>query len=535
MRCWRVQQQEQDAQHKRGRLKVFFGASAGVGKTYAMLSEARALLTAGTDVVGGYVETHKRKETEELLEGIPLLPAREIAYRGVTLKEFDLDAALARKPDILLLDELAHSNVEGSRHAKRWQDAVELLDAGINVHTTLNVQHIESLNDVVAQITGVIVRETVPDSVIEQADEIELIDLSPEELQQRLKEGKVYVPDQASRATNSFFRKGNLMALRELALRRTAERVDAQMQRYKQEHEIERVWPAGERLLVCVGPGKMGPRIVRRAARMAQAMRAEWIVAFVETPDQNRMKEIDRERIAESLRLAEKLGGQTVALQGKSAADELLAYARQRNVNRILIGKPTHARWKELLFGSVLDDLITRSGEIDVYVISGDDEEEASTASPLQSPSLRDWRTWAAPIVGALLSFGMSLVLDPLLSATNIAMIFVLGVVFVAAFFGRGAAIAAAILNILIFDFFFVPPRLTFAVSDTQYLITCAVMLIVGVAIATLSGQLRAQIDAARQRERRTASLYEFGRNLANARTREAVARTATKRRLSSR
>lgn len=522
----RVQQEEDQGRH--GRLKVFFGAAAGVGKTYAMLSEAQDLLASGVDVVAGYIETHGRKETEELLAGIPQLPLREIEYRGVKLREFDIDAALARKPAVLLVDELAHTNAPGSRHAKRWQDVQELVDAGITVHTTLNVQHLESLNDVVAQITGTIVRETVPDSVIEQADEIELIDLSAEELQQRLKEGKVYVSDQAGRAVHNFFRKGNLMALRELALRRTAERVDAQMQRYKQEHDIERVWPAGERLLVCIGPGPLSSRIVRTAARMAGAMRSEWIALYVESRGHDRMSEAERERIAEALRLAEKLGGDSVTVQGDDAADEILAYARSRNVNRIIVGKPIHARWKEKLFGSVVDDLINRSGDVDVYIITGEGEE-----APLEreaGPALaRNWRGYAAALGLAALCSAFAWLLDPILGDANIAMIFLVGVLIAAVLFGRGPAILSAVLNVLIFDFFFIAPRGTFVVDDTQYVVTFAAMLAVGIVVSTLLERIRQQIGASRQRERRTAALYSLSHDLAATRGRDAIAQVATR------
>src|SRR5438094_5717630 len=302
---------DEEARRARGKLKVFFGAAAGVGKTYAMLEAARAQRAAGVDVVAGVVETHHRAETEALLADLEILPRRRIEYRGATLEELDLDAALARRPGVLLVDELAHTNAPESRHPKRWQDVAELLDAGINVYTTVNVQHIESLNDVVAQITGVIVRETVPDRIVEQADEVELIDLTPDDLLQRLKEGKVYLPQQAERAVQNFFRKGNLIALRELALRRTADRVDAQMQHYRQDHAIAETWPTTERILVCVSPSPMAARLVRAARRMAARLRAEWLVVYVETPAHVRLPEGDRNRVVQTLRLAEQLGAET--------------------------------------------------------------------------------------------------------------------------------------------------------------------------------------------------------------------------------
>ena len=332
--------QTEEAQQNRGKLKIFFGATAGVGKTYAMLEAAHERRAEGLDVVVGWVDTHGRAETAALLEGIEVLPRRPMAYRGTSLDEFDLDAALARHPTLILVDELAHTNAPGSRHAKRWQDVEELLSAGIHVYTTLNVQHVESLNDVVAQITGVIVRETVPDSILERADEIELIDLPPDDLLQRLQEGKVYVPEQAGRALEHFFSKGNLIALRELALRRTADRVDEQMQVYRRTHEITETWPTTERLLVCISPSPLSIRLVRATRLMAARLRAEWLAVYVETPAHLRLPEADRERVIHTLRLAEQLGAETVTLSGEHVSEEILAYARTRNVSKIVVGKP---------------------------------------------------------------------------------------------------------------------------------------------------------------------------------------------------
>src|SRR6266851_3909392 len=319
---------DEEARRARGRLKIFFGAAAGVGKTYAMLEAARIQRAAGVELVAGVVETHKRAETEALLAGLEILPPRVVEYRGASLREFDLDAALARRPALILDDELAHTNAPGGRHAKRWQDVLELLDAGITVYTTLNVQHVESLNDVVAKITGVVVRETVPDSVLERADEIELVDLPPDELIERLQEGKVYVPEQAREAMKNFFRKGNLIALRELALRRTAERVDAQMQAYMRDHAIAKTWPVAERILVCVSPSPQASQLVRAGRRLATRLGAQWIVAYVETPAAAKLPQADRDRVVQTLRLAEQLGAETVTLSGTTMSEELLAYAR---------------------------------------------------------------------------------------------------------------------------------------------------------------------------------------------------------------
>src|SRR5713101_4027189 len=392
---------EEEARRRRGKLKVFFGAAAGVGKTYVMLEVAREQRADGVDVLIGYVETHGRAETDALLEGLEVLPARSVEYSGTALREFDLDGALGRHPALILVDELAHTNAPGSRHAKRWQDVLELLDAGIDVYTTVNVQHVESLNDVVAKITGVVVRETVPDSVLEQADEVELIDLPPDDLLERFKDGKVYMPDQAQEAVRNFFRKGNLIALRELALRRTAERVDAQMRVYMREHAIAKVWPTTERLLVCVSPGPDSARLVRAAKRMAERLGAPWIAAYVETPAHLRLPADARERVSQSLRLAEQLGAETVTLPGEKMSEALLAFARDRNVTKIVVGKPRRPLWKRILLGSIVDALVRGSGDIDIYVISGEREEPAPVATVRRRAVLTDWRAyaWAVLIV----------------------------------------------------------------------------------------------------------------------------------------
>src|SRR5262245_15828102 len=400
--------QAEEAHRARGKLKVFFGATAGVGKTYAMLEAALEKRAEGIDVVVGYIETHGRVETERLLGTptlrgmLPILPRRMVEYRGTRLEEFDLDAALACKPQLILVDELPHTNAPGSRHPKRWQDVLELMESGIDVYTTINVQHIESLNDVVAQITGVLVRETVPDSILERADEVELIDLPPDDLLQRLREGKVYVPEQARRAINHFFSKGNLIALRELALRRTADRVDAQMQVYRRTHEITETWPTTERLLVCISPSPLSRRLVRATRRMAAQLRAEWLAVYVETPAHLRLPEADRERVVHTLRLAEQLGAETVTLSGQSVSEELLTYARTRNVSKIVVVKPLRPRWREVVFGSVVDELARNTDDIDVYVISGerDDARPPSTRLPEQTSDSSDYGWVIAVVVG---------------------------------------------------------------------------------------------------------------------------------------
>ncbi len=433
------------------------------------------------------------------------------------LREFDIDAALVRRPQLILLDELAHTNAQGSRHPKRWQDVDELLAAGIDVYTTVNVQHLESLNDVVAQITGIVVRETVPDRIIEQADEVELIDLPPDDLLQRLREGKVYVPQQAAHAAGNFFRKGNLIALRELALRRTADRVDAQMQHYMRDHAIPTVWPTAERLLVCVSESPLGARLVRSTRRMATALRAEWLVAYVETPRHARLSDDERDRVIHTLRLAEQLGAETISLTGQSVSETILDVARRRNVSKIVVGKPVKPRWRELLFGSVVDDVVRHSGEIDVYVISGEHDDTAAQPPHLPRPS-SPGANYGAGIAVMVLCTLVAWLMLPYFELANLVMVYLLGVVFTAWRFGRGPSSLAAVLGVAAFDFFFVPPYLTFAVSDTQYLVTFAVMLLVALLISTLTIRIQQQAEAARGRERRTAALYAMSRDFAGMR-----------------
>jgi len=520
----RVAQQSQE--QARGRLKVFFGACAGVGKTYAMLEAARLRKNAGVDVLVGYVETHGRKETEALLDGLEVLPRRKVPYRATTIEEFDLDAALARRPKLILVDELAHTNAPGSRHAKRWQDVLELVQAGIDVYTTVNAQHVDSLNDVVTQITGIVVRETVPDSVLDQAGEIELVDIPVNELLQRMREGKVYVPDQARRAMENFFREGNLIALRELALRRTADRVDAQMLDYRRDHAIQSTWPVKERLMVCIGPSPFSARLIRTTRRMAARLDAEWIAAFVETPDYAGFPQEVRDRILAALRLAERLGAETVRLTGSKVSGALLRYARSRNVSRIVTGKPAGPLWKRVLRRSIVDELIEGSGDMDVYAISGE------PGPPLQvrkfterSPS--SWREHGQAGLTVALCTLIALLLRPHLAAANLVMVYLLGVAAVSMRCGRQASILASLLSVAAFDYFCVPPYYTLAVTNSEYLITFAAMLVVALLISSLTVRIRMQAARAADREARTQALYRLSRGLA-AKTRIfEVARTA--------
>jgi len=517
----------EEAQSRRGKLTIFFGAAPGVGKTFAMLEAARAEMAEGRHPVVGVVETHGRRETAELLEGLEVLPRRPVPYRGVTLQEFDLDGALARKPDLILVDELAHTNAFGSRHQKRWQDVEELLAAGINVFTTLNVQHVESLNDVVAQITGIVVRETVPDSVVEQANEIRLADLPPDELLERLKEGKVYLADQAARAADSFFRKGNLIALRELALRRTAERVDAQMRQYRREKGIETTWAAGERLLVCVSWSPHSARVVRDASRMARGLHAPWIAVYVDTRASTRLNEEDKAWLSANLRLAGQLGAEVVTLADESAASAILRLARERNVTKIVVGKPRLMRRRDRIFGSLVDEIVKGSGEIDVYVTAGTAAAVRDEVPDRRPRSSEDRSGYLAAVglvalvtVVAWFVFGHSYTAD-------VVMLYLLAVVIASLSLGRGPSLATAFLSVAAFDFFFIPPILTFVVSDLHHVVTFAVMLLVSVVINHLTRRVQEQAQSAREREKHTAALYEMSRDLGKAIERDTLVSAA--------
>ena len=505
------------AKEHRGQLRIFFGYAAGVGKTYAMLQEAQRRKAAGVDVVVGYVEPHGRKETEALLTGLEALPLREVVYRDLKLREFDLDAALNRKPQLILVDELAHTNAEGMRHAKRWQDVEELLAAGIDVYTTVNVQHIESLNDVIGQVTGVVVRETIPDQVFASANELELVDISPEELLARLHAGKVYIPEQAQRALQSFFQKSNLSALRELSFRQAAQRIHSDVESARRQKGVPQPWATAERLLVCVGPSPTTARVLRTAKRMATALDAPFMGVAVDSGLQT-VSNRTKEQIAENFRLAERLGAETVTLTGQDVAGTILDYARSRNVTKILIGKTNQPRWRRLLFANVVDQLLENSGEIDVYVIHGEKEVSKDVASPRPAKPF-DWRPYlaSAGIIAATAALAAAMKQLRLAEVeANIVMVFLAAIAFIAYRFGRGPAVLASITGVLVFDFFFVRPFLDFAVSDAQYLVTFLVMLAIGLGISTLTSRLKGQVDSTRLRERRTTALYQLGKQLSS-------------------
>ncbi len=516
----RVQREEQKA--RRGKLKLFFGACAGVGKTFAMLSATHMLKQQGMDVVVGLVETHGRVDTAELLEGLQILPPKKIEYRGKQLTEFDLDAALARKPAALIVDELAHTNVAGSRHDKRWQDVQELLDAGIDVLTTVNVQHLESLNDIVGQITGIRVWETIPDTVFDHADEVTVVDLPADELLQRLKEGKVYIPEQAKQAIQNFFRKGNLIALRELALRRTADRVDAQMREYREDKSIRGLWQAKERLLVCVGPGPDAEKLIRSAARLAGNLHADWIVAYVETPRLQRLPKETRDRILKTLNLAQELGAETTTMTGEDVASTLFSYARSRNVSKLVVGKTSRPGWRRRFSIPLAEELSLMAKDVDVYVVG---HESTAKAAPIRETvdfgdsalsEKRRSRKGGYLVALAICALGTAVAMHLVsyLELTNIIMLYLLSVMLIAFRFGRGPAILSSVLSVAAFDFFFVPPKFTFAVSDTQYILTFAVMLAVALVISHLTANMRYQARVATLREQRAKALYEMAREL---------------------
>jgi two-component system sensor histidine kinase KdpD len=498
----------------RGKLTIFFGAAPGVGKTYAMLEAARGELEREKrDVIVGIVETHGRYETGALVLGLELLPKRKLVYRGVEVEEFDLDAALARRPALILVDELAHTNAEGSRHPKRWQDVEELLDAGIDVFSTMNVQHVESLNDVIAKITGVVVRETVPDSMLERAHELKLVDLPPDDLIERLRQGKVYVSAQAQRAIENFFRKGNLIALRELALRHTAERVDAQMQAYRRAQGIEQTWAAAEQLLVAVSPSPSSARIVRAARRMAGALHARWFAVYVEPRTARGLSDAAQARLSENLRLAEQLGAEVVTLSGEDATDAILKFAREHNVTKIIAGKPVTARFRDGLTRSLVDRLVRQGGDIDVYVTAGDrGPNDAAPATAARRPL--DVPSFVTALVACVLTTLVAWFLFGRTQLPDVAMIYLLGVMLVSSRHGLAPSLFTAFLSVAAFDFFFVEPYLTFAVADLRHIVTFVVMFVVAALISGLTQRLRNQAASAERREARTAALYELSREL---------------------
>jgi len=492
----------------KGHLTIFFGAVAGVGKTTAMLSAVRSRAAEGQDVLVGWVNAHGRPETQLLLDGLK-------ALAPTSRNGFDLLVAIAQRPKLVVVDELAHSNPPGSRHANRWQDVSDLLDAGCDVYTTLNIQDLESSSDVVAKVTGVPIAVTIPDHVFELADEIQFVDVSPEELRRRLQDGKICIPQDVTDA-QQFFRPGNLMALRELALRRMLDRVDAQLRRYRESHAIRSTWPVTDRILACVSPSPNSIQVVRAAKRLADRLQADWLALFVETRSA-RLSDVDRSRIAETLRTAERLGAQVLTLVGDRIGEEILDHARAQHVSKIVVGKSGLRSWRRIVTGSVVDRLIQESGDIDVYLTKG----EETTHLPFvasQRPRQPAGLAYARAAAHVALCTAMAWSLFPYLDASTLTMVYLLGVVGVAATSGPGPASFAAVTSVVAFDFFFVPPYYSLAVAHTQSLVTFAVMLIVALMISQLTVRIRWQAEAARQRERRTAAQYALSRELAGTR-----------------
>ena len=518
------------AKATRGKLKIFFGACPGVGKTYGMLSEARRLRDTGLDVVIGLVETHGRRDTAALIAGLECLPMQDIPYQGKTLHELDLQAALRRRPAVLLVDELAHSNAPGAQHPKRWQDVEELLAAGIDVYSTVNVQHLESLNDIVSGITGITVRETIPDHVFDEADDVVLVDLPPDDLLQRLKAGQVYLPEQAERAAANFFRKGNLLALRELALRRTADRVDDAMRAYRQRHVGAEVWRADESLLVCIGPQPGMEALVRSSARLAAQLNARWHAIYLETPEFERLADGGKQAIHKVLHLAETLGAETATPSANSTEEGVIRYARLHNLSRVVLGRRRNGPGRFWRRG-LADRIAAAAPDLDIVWISrgkSDDDLASKRNAPLAGEKPEPRQLLLAlliPVASTLLALPVYHRFD----IANIVMLFLIGVVAGALYLGRTAASLIAVLNVIAFDFFFVQPRFSFAVTDVQYLFMFLVMLVVGLVIGQLTARLRYQAQLAGLREQRATALYEMARELSSVLTNEGVANIAVR------
>ncbi|MGE3992169.1 DUF4118 domain-containing protein [Pseudorhodoplanes sp.] len=507
---------------RQGKLKVFVGAAPGVGKTYEMLQSARARKRDGVDVVVGVVETHGRKETEALLEGLETIHRRRIQYKGRALEEMDLDAIIARRPQIALVDELAHTNAPGCRHPKRYLDVEELLGNGVDVYTTVNIQHIESLNDVVAQITRVRVRETVPDSLLDRADEIKLVDLTPDDLIQRLKEGKVYVPKQAERALEHYFSPGNLTALRELALRRTADRVDEQLLTHMQAHAISGPWAAGERILVCISEDPRASGLVRHTKRLADRLHAAWTALYIETRRSAQLNEEERDRIADTLRLAQALGGDPVTIPGgdRRVADDVIGFAHANNITQIVIGKSTRTRWFEILHGSVVHDLVRRAGNISVHVIAGEEIEAEAIPKKMvrtaERPSTFDPRAYMYSSVAVAGAIGVGELLWPWIGRENIDLVFLMAIVGIAVRFGLRPSLLSSVASALCYNFFFTEPYYTFEISHTTDVIAVVFFTLVAIVVSNVAARARIQAVSAMARARATESLYTFSRKLAS-------------------
>jgi two-component system, OmpR family, sensor histidine kinase KdpD len=524
----RLQQKEKKAERTAGKLKIFVGFAAGVGKTYQMLEEAQSLKRDGADVVIALVETHGRHETESLLEGQEIVPRLRIEHGGIILEEMDLDGVLARRPAIALVDELAHTNAPGTRHAKRYQDVEELLAAGISVYTTMNIQHAESLNDIVYQITGIRVRETVPDRILEMADELEIVDLPPEDLLARFNEGKVYIPHKAEQAMRRFFRKGNLLGLREIALRYAARKVDEDMRSYMDRHDIIGPWPAGSRLMVCISDNSLSERLVRIGQRMAADLDAEWFAVYVESPSDRQSSLEAQGQLARNMRLAEELGAKVQILTGQAIAEELLAFARAQNITLMVVGLPRRRLWNRWLRISAVNEIISQSGPVHVLVI-GSTESEAKEKEVLASDEVMSWRPYYGCLASVAAMTAFCWILHPWLGLINTAMMLLLPVVYSGITWGRRAGLVASISAVAALDFFFVPPEFTLAVEDLRYLPMFLVFVIVGIATSFVTDLVRWQGENARQRERFVSALYAFSRELMAAEDQDSLLRYSAK------
>jgi two-component system, OmpR family, sensor histidine kinase KdpD len=505
----------------RGRLKIFFGMCAGVGKTYAMLQEARMLLAEGRDVVAGIVETHGRPETGALMEGLERLPVRTVPYRGTAFAEFDLDGALARKPAVVLVDELAHTNVPGSRHIKRYQDVEELLDHGITVYTTLNVQHLESRSATVEEITGVAVQETVPDSVLDRADDIELVDISPSELLKRFTDGKIYAPENARAALRHFFRKGNVTALREMALRATARQVNRHLVRYRSGRKIGETWKSGERLLVAVGPSPFSTQLVGWTRRMADTMNAEWLAVNVEMP--GRPNERQTAQLTANLHLARELGAEVVVVRADDPVEGIMQTALTNSITQIVVGKTEENRLRaRLKGGSLVERLIRYSGNIDIYVVRGDVIAE-TTAPPRRIPRLTPNRQYALAFGAISTAVAALFAAGPMLDYLSVAMFLLFAVTLLSLWLPMGPVLAAAAFSALAWNFFFIPPRYTFHIARFEDLLVFSLYFIIAIVTGTLTSRIRINKEAVRQREARAAALYAMSRALASAASTDAI------------
>ncbi len=513
----------EEAAKGRGRLKIYLGMAAGVGKTYAMLHDALSEIPRGRRIVAGYIEPHGRPETETLSKQLPHIPMRVVEYRGLSLGEMDLDRCLAERPAVLLVDELAHTNAPGSRHLKRYQDVEELLSHGMNVWTTVNVQHIESLKDVVGQITGVDVQETVPDSFIARADEIELVDIPPDELIQRLEMGKIYAAEKVNSALRNFFQKGNLIALREIVLRHAADTVDAQLRRLRTSEGVRDVWATAPRVLVSIAPNRFAPRLVRAAARLARNLRAPFVVLTVETPRTQAASEQDRGYVERALSLGERLGGEIVRTSGHDIVSEILRVARETNSTILMAGKPRRGWWYNFIHGSVVDDLLHRSEELDVYFIQGS-RDDGTVLPIIPKGSKTSFRSLTESLLAVTGATAICFAMYPAFELSNLIMVYLLAVTWVASRHGKAEAITASLVSVLIFDVCFVPPRWTLAVTDAEYLVTFLVMLVVALLISTLTLRLRSQVKATGEREERTAMFLGFSKSLASCRSLEGAA-----------